>query len=359
MKVAPLPSTVRRPVIDLGTGPVLVTGAAGFIGVRVVDALLKGGVAKVRCFVRPSSNLTRLRAVTEMAAPGRVELQTGNLLSRQDCASASAGVGIAYHLAAGVDKSYAGAFMNSVVTTRNLIEALLDAGTLKRFVSVSSFAVYCNASMRRGAVLDEGCSIETPAYRRREAYCYGKIKQDRLVERYGRERGLPYVIVRPGAVYGPGKRGITGRVGIDTFGTFLHLGRSISLPLTYVDNCADAICLAGLTPGVEGEVFNVVDDETFTSAEFLRLYKRHVRPFRSLRLPYALTYLLCLLWELYSDYSEGQVPPVFNRSRCSAEWKGNRYSNLKARKLLGWTPAVNRNEAVRRYLEYQRAIEAK
>ena len=76
---------------------------------------------------------------------------------------------------------------------------------------------------------------------------------------------LPYVIIRPGAVFGPGKSAITGRVGINTFGFFIHLGGGNVLPLTYVDNCAEAIVMAGIKPGIEGEVFNVVDDDLPTS----------------------------------------------------------------------------------------------
>jgi nucleoside-diphosphate-sugar epimerase len=44
------------------------------------------------------------------------------------------------------------------------------------------------------------------------------------------------------------------------------VGGSNVLPLTFVDNCAEAIVLGGLVPGVDGEVFNVVDDELLTSA---------------------------------------------------------------------------------------------
>ena len=54
------------------------------------------------------------------------------------------------------------------------------------------------------------------------------------------------MIVRPGYVYGQGKSAITGRVGIGSFGIFLHLGGGNRIPLTYVENCADAIVLAGL-----------------------------------------------------------------------------------------------------------------
>ena len=63
-------------------------------------------------------------------------------------------VRVIYHLAAGIDKSFAGAFMNSVLTTRNLLDASLANVSLKRFVNISSFAVYSNRNLRRGAILD-------------------------------------------------------------------------------------------------------------------------------------------------------------------------------------------------------------
>jgi len=212
-----------------------------------------------------------------------------------------------------------------VITTRNLLEATIGGNGLKRFLNVSSFAVYSNENIKRGGLLDETCEIVSPPQRRGVAYCYGKAKQDDLVLEYHRKYNIPYVIVRPGVVYGPGKNSITGRVGIGTFGVFLHMGGSNTIPLTYVENCADAIVLAGTRDGIDGEVFNVVDDDLPTSREFLRMYKKNVGYFTSLPIPYNIAYLLCYLWERYSKWSEGQLPPVFNRSRCTAEWKGNRY----------------------------------
>ena len=139
---------------------------------------------------------------------------------------------------------------------------------------------------------------------------------------YHDRTGLPYTIVRPGIVIGPGKKAIPGFVGIDTFGFFMHMGGGSRLPLTYVDNCADAIVLAGLVPGIEGEAFNVVDDELPTSRAFLRMYKRQVRRFWSVPVPYAAVYGLCALWERYAGRSAGQLPPVFNRRTCAFSWKG-------------------------------------
>jgi nucleoside-diphosphate-sugar epimerase len=318
-----------------------------------VDALLEQGYTNLRCFVRPSGDLKRLEQTLARRSSSGVQILTGNLLSREDCKRAVAGVEVIYHLAAGIDKSFAGAFMNSVLTTRNLLDSVVDEGRLKRFVNVSSFAVYSTIKLRRGALLDETCEIETPPHARGDAYGYAKIKQDDLVLKYAEKHRLSCAIVRPGVVYGPGKRSITGRVGIDTFGVFLHLGGSIQLPLTYIDNCADAIVLAGLAADADGRVFNIVDDELPTSRKFLRLYKKNVRRFFSVRVPFPIAYLLSRCWEKYSIWSEGQLPAVFNVRRCSAEWKGNRYSNEKL-KGLGWLPRVTSEDGLQRYFDYQR-----
>jgi nucleoside-diphosphate-sugar epimerase len=126
--------------------------------------------------------------------------------------------------------------------------------------------------------------------------------------------------------------------------------------LSYVENCADAIVLAGIKKGVDGQVFNVVDDNLPTSRAFLRLYRENVEHFQSIFLPKSLSYLLSCLWEWYSGWSKGQLPPVFNRRRWASDWKGNTYSNEKLKRLLGWTPKVPFDEAARRFFAYSREI---
>jgi nucleoside-diphosphate-sugar epimerase len=100
---------------------------------------------------------------------------------------------------------------------------------------------------------------------------------------------------------------------------------------------------------VEGEVFNIVDDDLPSSRQFLRQYKRNVRRFTSIYVPPQVSYVLCRLWERYSSWSRGQLPPVFNRRRWNAEWKKTRYSNEKLKARLGWTPRVPMQEALSRY----------
>lgn len=333
---------------------ILVTGATGFIGSRVVGHLLDLGFRNLRCFARPSSKMARIQALGEARRDGaRVELLKGNLLSSEDCAAATKDVAVIFHLAAGTgEKSFPDAFMNSVVTTRNLLEASLRHGCLRRIVSTSSFAVYTNKHKPLRRLLDESCPTEERPGQR-DAYVFAKVRQDEMVTEYGKKFAIPYVIVRPGSVYGPGKK-VPGRVGIDTFGVFLHLGGSNTIPLTYVDNCAEAIALAGLRKGVDGEIFNIVDDDLPSSRQFLRQYKRNVRRFKSIYVPHAVSYALCYLWERYATWSKGQLPPAFSRSGWHAFWKKTTYSNEKLKARLSWTPRVPTAEGLKRYFEASR-----
>lgn len=331
--------------------PILVTGAAGYVGRKVVEILLTSGFSNIICFLRPSSDSSKLSRLADSFRQSSLKIIKGNLLSKKDCELATKNVSLIYHLAAGVDKSFASSYLNSVISTRNLLEGVLKNGNLKRFVNISSFAVYSNQRLGRKDILDENCDIHNPAHQLQEAYVYAKIKQDEIVIEYGNKYNIPYVIVRPAVVFGPGKKFIPGRIGIDTFGVFMHIGGSIVLPLTYLDNCAEAIILSGLKVGIEKEVFNIIDDDLPTSRKFLKEYKKNVDKITSIRLPYWFAYFFSYLWEKYSDHSRGQLPPAFNRVRCVTYWRGNRYSNAKLKSLIGWTPTVNMADAMQIYFD--------
>lgn len=335
---------------------ILVTGASGFIGSRVVENLRKRGFRKIRCLVRASTAEAKSPQLFAAAERGEIEIVRGNLLAKDDCMAATRDARAVIHLAAGRgEKSYPDAVLNSVVTTRNLLDACLANGTLQRFVNVSSFAVYDATALGRREVLTEATPLESHPELRGEAYCFAKTMQEALISEYRAERGIPAVILRPGWVYGPGNLAITGRVGIGTFGLFLHLGGGNKIPACHVDNCAEAIVLAALTPGIDGEAFNVVDDDLPTSRSFLRQYKRQVAPFSSLYLPRPVSYALCVLWEKYSVWSEGQLPRSFNQRRWHSVWGGARYTNHKLKTKLGWRPVISTEEGLRTYFEACRA----
>src|SRR5262245_1411812 len=156
--------------------PVLVTGAAGFIGARVVRNLIDRGFTRIRCFTRRSEQARPATTAAWRDAHG-LEVVQGNLLSAEDCRAAAEEVAVIYHLAAGRgEKSFPDAFMNSVVTTRNLLEAARHHQCLKRFVNISSFATYTNQDKPQGRLLDETCPIEQRPELRGDAYCFAKVK---------------------------------------------------------------------------------------------------------------------------------------------------------------------------------------
>ncbi|UCF30272.1 MAG: NAD-dependent epimerase/dehydratase family protein [bacterium] len=344
---------IRNPIANRDD-LILITGANGFLGTRVVNALLRNGYVNLRCFVKKSTDVRSMVETICQYSGSRVDVMEGDLARRGDCQKAVSSAALIYHLAAGFGKSYRHIYRNTVAATRNLLDAAVEEPSIRRFASVSSFTVYSTANLKKGQLLDENCEIYSRPELKGEAYCCGKVRQEELVLDYHRDHGLPYVFVRPGYVFGPGKSEISGRVGLMRGDVFLNFGGSNPIPLTYVDNCADAFVLAGLTGGADGQAFNIVDDELPTGTEFLNLYRENVKNIRSISVPKTASYLLCLAWENMSRLSRGKLPPTFNLRRWSDDWKGNPYSNEKAKRYLGWRPDISLEDACRHYFDFCR-----
>ena len=330
---------------------VLVTGAGGFLGGALVERLLVRGEKDVRCFMRTQTNRSALEALAQKHPGARVQFITGNLMSPSDIETALKGVDTVYHLAAGMSGAPADLFLNTVVASKNLLEAAKDLKSL-RIVLVSSFGVYGVADLPRGSVLDERTALE-PHPEKRDPYSYAKLRQELLFREYQSRYGFELVVLRPGVVYGPGGGAFSARVGLALGPLFLHLGGGNKIPLTFVENCADAIVVAGQSPKAAGEAFNVHDDDLPTSRQYLKAYKRDVRPVRSLRIPYWLMQLISRAVARYHVYSRGQMPAVFTPYKTATLWKGTRFSNEKL-KAIGWQPLVPTQEGLRRTFEYAR-----
>ena len=319
-----------------------VTGATGFLGGAFVARLLAHGSERIACLARPGSRTTQL----ERLAPSRVSLIRGSLASSDAALAALGDADVVYHLAAGASGAAADLFLNTVVASKNLLEAILRRPRLPKVVLVSSFGVYGTAGMKRGQLVDEDAPLE-PNPERRDTYSQAKLRQEKLFRTYQEKHGFPLVVVRPGVIYGPGGTPISSRVGLRVPGLFLHLGGRNLLPLTYVDNCAEAIVVAGERGGSDGQAYNVIDDDLPTCADYLRRYQREVRALRTVRLPYPVSQALSWLCERYHEHSQGQLPAFFTRYRTATTWGGNRFSNAKL-KSLGWQPLISTDEGLQR-----------
>lgn len=329
---------------------ILVTGAGGFLGKWIVERLLAHGETDIRAMLRDRSKGAALETMAARYPAAQVELFGANLKNQPELAAAVDGVELVIHAAAAMKGSPAEMFLDSVVASRNLLDAVvehqLQTGSKIRVVLVSSFGAMGVAALPRGATVTEETAMEQrPA--ERDVYSYTKLRQEQMFREYRERHGFELVVLRPGVIYGPGGGHFSNRVGLNLFGRFLHLGGNNLLPLTYVENCAEAIVVAALAPGAEGKVFNVVDDDLPSSREYLSLYQKKVRPMRTVRVPYPL-----LLWgsglvERYSTRSKGQLPAIFTPYKTKAMWGGNKFSNAGL-KALGWTPVVSTKEGLER-----------
>ena len=329
----------------------LVTGASGFLGTALVKALSARAVKPLRCMVRDDAGIERLRRMNTESGHAELSFVKGDLTRPADAKNAMDGVDVVFHLAAGTKGSPAELFQNTVVGSKNLLD-VVGARELRKVILVSSFGVYGVSDLASGALIDEGTAVEEHP-EKRDPYSYSKWRQEKLFWEYRERYRFPLVVLRPGVIYGPGGAAMSSRVGISVFGLFLHLGGSNLLPLTYVDNCADAICVAAGHERSDGEVYNVVDDDLPTSKQFLTRYRRRVRPIKYLRVPYPALRTISGWVERYHVYSKGQLPPVLTPYKSACLWKGNSFDNSKL-KGIGWRPGVTTDEGVARFLTYLR-----
>jgi len=326
-----------------GADTVLVTGATGFVGKRVVRRLAEAG-RPVRALVRPGTPPTALASCLEGIQTPRVDLVEASFGDVEALRRAVDGAAVVLHLAASKSGSAAAQVANTVVGSDHLFQAALDMRT-PRVVLVSSFGVIGVSSLPKGAVVDEAVEMD-PHPEWRDPYSFVKHRQEMLAWKYHREHGLPLVVVRPGSIFGPGQSMLISRIGVKFFGVFLHLGGGNLVPLTYVDNCADAVIKAGDMPGIEGQAFCVVDDDLPTSRQLLRMYRRRVEPMRFVPVPF-FALRQAGRWNAgYSARTNGHLPAVFTPYKVDAMWKAQRYSNAKAKQGLAWAPRVPMAEAL-------------
>ncbi len=229
---------------------ILVTGATGAVGPRVVAALLESG-----CRVRTLS----LDAPHEGAWPAGVDARLGDVTDPPAVAAAMAGVDGVIHLAALLHIINPPPQLRSryerinVGGTANVVEAARQAG-VGRVVFFSTIAVYGPST---GGVLTEDSPLRPDSF-----YAQTKVDAERIVLSAKHADGMPMgTVLRLGAVYGARIKGNYRRL-------LLSLARRRFIPigagtnrrtLVYDKDVARAAVLALRHPGAEGSVFNITD----------------------------------------------------------------------------------------------------
>jgi nucleoside-diphosphate-sugar epimerase len=322
---------------------VLVTGSNGFLGTALVSRLIELTQYDIRCLVRQGSSHDKLDTVIKDFSH-RCQIVYGSLNNNQNCLDMIKGVECLFHLASAKGGPPAEMFKDSSVATRNLLEAIKNTDKSIKFVHCSSFSVYGVSALNKGELINENAPLEKYPVKR-DIYSYTKLHQENLVKSYYEKHGIPTVILRPGVIYGSGGTAISPRVGLNLFGIFLFIGGKNILPLTYVDNCAEAFVVAAKSADFSGDIYNIVDDDLIDAKTFLSLYRKNVDKCRYIPIPYWLMWLLSILCEKYFKRSKGQLPDVFTRYKTASIWKPQKYSNEKLKKL-GWLPRISTKEGL-------------
>lgn len=254
------------------TSRILVTGAAGVMGARLVTRLRREG-HDVRALVLPGDEL---RARIE---PLGCDIREGDVSNAATLQGLCAGVDTVYHLAALIISHDVGAFERvNLQGTAHLVSEAARAG-VRHFIYVSSASV---------------------TYPRRTPYAESKLAAERVVQ--GESPKLAYTIVRPTLVYeaGGGQELMMFLDYLRRFPVvpFIGSGKAIKRPVWSEDVVDGLVRLAGNSKA-RGKIYNLSGAEPISMRELASLLLEHLdRPRRLLPLPVPLCRALAGLMKL-------------------------------------------------------------
>lgn len=258
---------------------VLVTGADGFIGSHLTEALLRHGY-KVRALCQYNS--FNSWGWLEGVSHPRLEIVTGDVRDPNLCRRIAEGVDTIYHLAALIAIPYSYVAPDSYVDTNikgtlNMCQAARDAGT-RRIVVTSTSEVYGTA---RYVPIDEAHPRQPQS-----PYSATKIGADAIALSFYNAFNLPVVIARPFNTYGPRQ---SARAIIPTIISQIASGAdeikvgdlTPTRDFNFVADTAEGFIALGETPGIEGREINIATGTEVSMEETLhtiaRLMGRDVR----------------------------------------------------------------------------------
>jgi|SRR5208282_262751 NAD dependent epimerase/dehydratase len=256
--------------MDWSGRKVLVTGAGGFIGSHLAEALALRG-ANVRAFVHYNSrgsvgNLIHV-APSVLTA---IEVVSGDLRDPEGVRRATLGVDTVFHLGALIAIPYSYLNPRSVLETNalgtlNVLEAARSE-SVRRVIHASTSEIYGTA---RYTPIDEAHPLHGQS-----PYAASKIGADAMVEAFHRSFGLPAVRIRPFNTYGPRQsaRAVIPTIIVQALHSdILKLGRlTPKRDFTFVDDTVRGFVLAAESSDLLGEDLNLGSGEAVSIGELVR-----------------------------------------------------------------------------------------
>lgn len=302
----------------------LVTGAAGFVGSRLVERLVATGA-------RPRA-LVRRGLIAPPPALASAERVYGDVTDAASVAAAVAGCGVVYHCAWG-GGSLAESRRVNVDGTVHVLRAAAAAG-VRRVVHVSTMAVHGG---RLPAELTEECPLAFDG----DPYGVSKAEGERAALALGAELGIEVVVLRPTIIYGPGAP-LWVRLYLErTMREQLALvdgGESLA-NVVYVDDVVDAMMAAARVPRVGGHAFLVSGERPVTWREYIghfaRMARKPMPPSVSARRAFLEVQVL-RVWGTLTGRPRRLVGMDLSLMRGRTTVRID-----KAKRVLGWTPCTS------------------
>jgi len=248
-------------MITSSVNTILITGATGFIGSHLAMHFSKSD-DKVKLLVRDPNKLgDKLK--------NNCEIVTGDLGDMKSLRKAVENTTIIFHCAANVKTwdSWDNYYKDNVIGVSNLLEAIeSEKPKITRFVHLSSVDVYGFPDNP----CDESCKIEEERF----GYGKSKIQGEKLLKEYAEKNNLPYTILRPCNVIGPGSQFIS-RIGKELkSGLMLTIDHGKSnAGLLYIDNLVQHMLWAAQSEKAVNQVFNVRDSCDINWSDFISKLK--------------------------------------------------------------------------------------
>jgi nucleoside-diphosphate-sugar epimerase len=266
---------------------VLVTGATGFVGCNLVEALLQKG-CRVTCLVRKTSNVRFIRK------PG-VRLVVGDLEDASSLHEAVRGAQIVYHLAGLIKAAGREQYLKTNHTgTHLLLGALAETNPdLHRFVYMSSLAAAGPSKEDRGLSEED---------RANPISWYGESKLLAEQDVLQHSNVFPTTILRPSAVYGPFDRETLLAFRMIKLGCLFTPGRFVRrFSLIHVQDLAAACLQAGECATPSGSVYFISRPEIYTWEDIGREIAKAIgKVYRQISFPQGLAEAIGLIGDLWT-----------------------------------------------------------
>lgn len=307
-----------------GPGRVFITGALGSIGRAVADRYRALGAEVAGVDLR--ADRARGIVAADVAEPGSWQRRA----ERAD---------LVVHTAATVSFGRVDLWRPNVVATRNALDAAIRAGA-RRFLHFSSVTVF-------SFDFPDGVDETYPVRMSGVPYADTKIASEQVVLQAHAAEAIECTIVRPGDVYGPGVRSWTVLPVEEIKARRLLLpamGRGLMSPL-YVDNLIDGVVLAA-EPAAAGRVYTLTDGAGVSTRNFFGHYHAMLGAGRPRVAPTPLARRLAAVagWGVRIAGGDTEASATAVDYLC----RRGSYSIDRARRDLGFQPAVGLDEGMRR-----------